>query len=81
MLCLQSLHGHKLRDALLRKFFTLAVTEGLSGKADANNDGLVYSTELDAYVSQRVKDLSNGRQHPVTAKPGTIRSFPLARPE
>jgi uncharacterized caspase-like protein len=61
-------------------YFTLAVTEGLSGKADANQDGLVYSTELDAYVSERVKELSNGRQHPVTAKPGTIRSFPLARP-
>ena len=60
-------------------YFTLALTEGLSGKADVNSDKAIYSNELDTYVSERVKSLSNGQQHPVTAKPGTIRSFPLAR--
>ena len=38
--------------------FTLAVTEGLSGKADFNQDGSVYITELDLYVTDRVKELS-----------------------
>ena len=33
-------------------FFTQALTEGLSGQADSNKDGLVYVTELDAYLVQ-----------------------------
>jgi hypothetical protein len=61
-------------------YFTLAVLEGLSGKADYNKDGVVYLHELDAYVTERVKELSKGLQHPVTAKPASIRSFPLSRP-
>jgi WD40 repeat protein len=61
-------------------FFTLGVTEGLSGKADFNHDGIVYIHELDAYAAARVRQLSRGEQHPVTGRPPTIRSFPLARP-
>ena len=60
--------------------FTLAIVEGLSGKADYNKDGSVYLNELDAYVTDRVKALTKGQQHPVTAKPASIRSFPLAKP-
>lgn len=60
--------------------FTLAIIEGLSGKADFNKDGVVYLNELDTYVTDRVKELTRGEQHPVTAKPGSIRSFPLAKP-
>lgn len=59
--------------------FTLALVEGLQGKADFNGDQHIYFNELDTYVSDRVKELTQGRQHPVTAKPATIRSFPLAR--
>jgi hypothetical protein len=40
----------------------------------------VYLTGLDAYVTDRVKELTKGRLHPVTAKPTSIRSFPLAKP-
>jgi hypothetical protein len=61
-------------------FFTVALIEAFSGKADYNGDGLVYLTEIDAYLCDRVKTLTQGKQHPVTAKPVTIRSFPLARP-
>lgn len=61
-------------------YFTLALLEGLAGKADNNKDGVVYLTELDDYVTQRVKELTKGRQHPVTAKPTSVRSFPLAKP-
>ncbi len=60
-------------------YFTLALVEGLSGKA-ANKEGVVYLHTLDAYVTDRVKELSKGQQHPVTVKPTTIRSFPLAKP-
>lgn len=60
--------------------FTAAVTEGLAGKADVNSDGTVYLNELDYFVTERVKELSKGRQHPVTQKPASIRSFPLSQP-
>ncbi len=57
--------------------FTLAVIEGLSGKADFNQDTFVYFNELDTFVSDRVKELTEGKQHPVSAKPSTIHPFPL----
>lgn len=60
--------------------FTQALIEGLSGKAARTGDAAVYLHQLDSYVTDRVKQLSQGRQHPVTAKPSTIRSFPLAKP-
>jgi len=60
-------------------FFTLALVEGLSGKADFNGDGLIHLSELDAYAGPRVKELTYGMQNPVMAKPATIRSFPLAK--
>jgi hypothetical protein len=60
-------------------FFTLAVVEGLSGGAEQTPDGAIYLHKLDADVTDRVKELARGQQHPVTAKPGSSRSFPLAR--
>jgi WD40 repeat protein len=61
-------------------FFTLAVVEGLGGKADYDKVGVVTLNDLDRYVTNRVKELSKGRQHPVTTRPATLRSFPLSRP-
>ncbi len=60
--------------------FTLALVEGLSGKAARTAEGVVYLHQLDAYVTDRVKELTKGRQHPVTAKPTSVRAFPLAKP-
>ena len=60
--------------------FTKAVVEGLGGQADFDRDGLVSLNELDLYVSDRVTELTEGHQHPVTQKPATIRSFPLTKP-
>jgi hypothetical protein len=60
--------------------FTLAIVEGLSGAADYNKDGSVYLHELDTYVTDRVKGLTKGKQHPVAERPTSVRSFPLARP-
>ena len=59
--------------------FTLALIEGLQGKADYDHDGTVYLNELDLYVAERVKGLTGGAQHPVTQKPTTMRSFPLTK--
>jgi WD40 repeat protein len=60
--------------------FTVALVEALSGKAKKNTDGAVYLTQIDAYIADRVKELTGGRQHPTTSKPDTIRSFPLSKP-
>jgi len=55
------------------------LVEGLAGKAAYNQDGVVQLNGLDLYVTDRVKELSKGIQHPVTARPTSIRSFPLSR--
>ncbi len=62
-------------------FFTLALLEGMKGKADYNRDGLIHLTELELYVDNRVTELSRDEQHPVTLKPGPVRSFALVRLE
>ena len=67
-------------NAQRQGYFTLALTEGLSGKADYNHDGTVFLHELDGYVTDRVKDLTRGQQHPRTAKPTSVGPLPLARP-
>jgi hypothetical protein len=61
-------------------YFTLALMEGLAGRADYNGDGEVYLTELNLYLEDRVGKLSQGRQHPVIVRPSTVTSFALSRP-
>jgi WD40 repeat protein len=58
--------------------FTLALLEGLGeGRADINGDNIVNIREIDYYVADRVKALTNGRQHPTTQKPSVVSEFPL----
>ncbi len=81
MLCSATGQEQSLGDPKLgHGFFTQALTEGLSGRADYNKDGSVYLNELDSYVVDRVKTLSNDRQHPVFAKPASVVPFVLSRP-
>ena len=47
-------------------------------QANSNDDGNVYWDEIDLYVKQRVKELTNGQQHPVSAHP-SLRDFPLTK--
>ncbi len=54
--------------------FTKALVEALSGQADHNGDGVVTLAELDAYISERVKALTRGRQHATCERPATVRS-------
>jgi hypothetical protein len=57
--------------------FTMAVVEGINGKADYIGKGRITINMLDLYVSERVKELTKGKQTPATAKPQTIPDFPL----
>ncbi len=57
--------------------FTKSVVEGLFGKADAYNSGVVTVKGLDFYVDGRVKSLTHGQQTPVSIAPGGLSDFPL----
>ena len=46
--------------------FTKAVVEGINGNADLNSTGRITYKMLDFYISERVKELTHGRQTPVT---------------
>lgn len=46
--------------------FTKAILEGLNGEADFNKDEVINLMELNLYVTERVKRLTDGRQHPFT---------------
>jgi WD40 repeat protein len=61
-------------------FFAVAVVEGLEGKATLSSEGVVYFKALDAYVTERVKDLSRGEQHPLTSQDPRITNIPLTKP-
>ena len=58
--------------------FTKALIEGLGGKADLLHNGSITVSELDAYIAERVKALTEGRQHPVMSRPTTIPDFAFA---
>jgi WD40 repeat protein len=58
--------------------FTKAVVEGLEGKADMQNSGRITIKELDYYVAERVKQLTDGRQSPVSISPNGVPDFPIA---
>jgi hypothetical protein len=59
--------------------FTKALIEGLGeGKADMRHDGAITLSELDAFVAERVKELTNGDQHPVMTRPPTMQDFAFA---
>jgi hypothetical protein len=58
--------------------FTKALVEGLTGKADYMGKGKITINMLDLYLSERVKEITSGRQTPTTTKPQTIQDFPIA---
>ncbi len=57
--------------------FTKAILDGLAGGADYDGNGIIYTSELDVYVTERVKELTGGAQHPATATTTEYTSFPL----
>ncbi len=58
--------------------FTKSVVEGLSGKADDKKTGRVTQRMLDYYITDRVKELTGGRQSAVTIAPRGVPDHTLA---
>ncbi len=58
--------------------FTKAVIEGLNGKAAINGKNKITIKSLDAYISERVKELTKGKQHPTSVSPPNVPDFPIA---
>ena len=55
--------------------FTKALIEGLGeGKADLLHKGTITVSELDAFIAERVKELTDGEQHPVMSRPTPCRT-------
>ena len=57
--------------------FTKALVEGLEGKADQAKAGVVRVAALEEYVYDRVKELTDGKQKPMVAKPKMVENFPI----
>lgn len=58
--------------------FTKALTEGLGGAAAIGNTGRITYNMLNVYISERVKELTKGQQHPTMISPYTVPDFPVA---
>ncbi len=58
--------------------FTKALVEGLSGAASIGNTGRITYDMLNVYISERVKELTKGQQHPTMISPQTVPDFPIA---
>jgi hypothetical protein len=58
--------------------FTKAVVEGIRGAAALGNSGRITYNMLNVYISERVKELTGGRQHPTMISPQTVPDFPIA---
>ena len=59
--------------------FSLALIEGIGeGKADVLHKGAITVSGLDAYIANRVKELTEGHQHPVMSRPDTVPDFVFA---
>jgi len=50
---------------------------GMAGGADHDNDGVISVKFLDAYVAQKVKELTGGTQAPTTIIPNSTSDFPI----
>jgi WD40 repeat protein len=58
--------------------FTKALVEGLGGAASIGNTGRITYNMLNVYISERVKELTKGQQHPTMISPQTVPDFPIA---
>jgi uncharacterized caspase-like protein len=66
------------RDEWNNGAFAKAVVEGLHGAAARPEVPVIMISDLEGYVSRRVKDLTGGNQRPMVAKLGTVEDFPIA---
>ena len=63
--------------------FTKALLEALQGAADAqgNRNGEITITELDSYLADRVRELTNGAQTPIQIRPPGVPGFTFVKVE
>lgn len=61
-----------------KRAFTLALLEGIEGKADFRGSGRITVNMLELYVSERLKELTEGKQTPTRVKPPNAPDFPVA---
>jgi WD40 repeat protein len=57
--------------------FTKALIEGMSGGAAIAGKEKITIKSLDAFISERVKELTAGRQHPTSVSPPNVPDFPI----
>jgi hypothetical protein len=55
----------------------MLIFQGLEGKADRAKAGVVRVAGLEEYIYDRVKELTDGKQKPMVAKPKMIENFPI----
>jgi uncharacterized caspase-like protein len=66
-------------DAWKHGAFTKALIEAIGeGKADILHRGKITTALLDVYLAERVRQLTDGRQHPVMSRPATVPDFAIA---
>jgi WD40 repeat protein len=58
--------------------FTKSLVEGLNGAASIGDTGRITYAMLNVYISERVKELTKGQQHPTMISPRTVADFPIA---
>jgi len=57
--------------------FTKAILEALDGRADTRKTGRITITMLNAYITERVKELTSGFQTPIFKSQDDLGDFPL----
>jgi WD40 repeat protein len=67
------------RDEWNNGAFTKAIVEGMRGTAARPNQAVISISDLNSYVSRRVKELTQGNQTPVMAIPKTIDDYWIAQ--
>jgi uncharacterized caspase-like protein len=59
--------------------FTLALLEGMEGKADFLHKGVISLLALATYVTERVPELTRGAQHPIMDSPDGYQQLDIVR--
>jgi uncharacterized caspase-like protein len=57
--------------------FTIALLRGLEGQADYLHSGSIDTAELNLYLAQKVRGLTEDKQHPIMERADDLPDFPL----
>jgi len=67
------------RDEWRNGAFTEALLKSLAGKVDFTQDFFLFLSELETYLTDRVSELTDRQQTPVTTKPKAVKNYRLLR--